>query len=91
MLCEDPAITAEQLDIIDHFIRFIGAPAQNREQQNDRSPDKENDTCRSLRLIKYTFIIQSERKKHTESHDQQIDGQSDEEDNGEVIVEGIQG
>ena len=89
MLCEDPAITAEQLKIIDHVIRFIGAPAQNREQQNDRSPDKENDTRRSLRLVKYTLSIQFDRKKYTECHNQQIDGQSDEEDNGKVVVEGV--
>ncbi len=89
MLNNDPAIATEQLEIIDHFIRFIGAPAQNREQQNDRSPDKENDTRRSLRLIKHTLSIQFDRKKYTECHDQQIDGQSDEKDNGEVVVEGV--
>ena len=87
MLSEYPVITAEQFQIIDHVICFVGAPAQYREQQNDRSPEKENDTSRSLRFVKYALFIQFDRKKHTECHDQQIDGQSDEKDHGKVVVE----
>ena len=89
----DSSIATEKFHIDNHFFWFIGTSAQNGKHQDNRSPDEENATRRSLHLIKYTytFIIQSERKKNTESHDQQIDGQSDEEDSGKVIVEGIQG
>lgn len=91
VLNDDPAITAEQFEIIDHFICFVGTSAQYREQQYDCSPNKENDTRCSLRPVKYTLSIQFDRKKYTECYDQQINGQSDEKDNGKVIVKGIQG
>lgn len=86
---KNPSITTEQLKVVDHFICFVRASAQNREQQYDRSPDEKNDTRRSLRPVKHTLFVQFDRKNHTECHNQQINGQSDEEDNGEVIVEGV--
>lgn len=69
VLNNDPSIAAEQFEIIDHFICFVGASAQNRKQKDDRSPDEKNDTGYSLNSVKYALFIQSDRKKHTESHD----------------------